>query len=226
MSRILVVAAHPDDEVLGCGGTLARHATAGDDVHVLIVTEGATSRDDMRDPTGRGDEMRALRAAAAAAAHALSIQAPRFGGLPDNRLDSLPLLDVVKLVERVVAEVGPEIVYTHCGVDLNIDHQRVSQAVLTACRPQPGATVRRILAYETQSSTEWSASGVFRPTVYVDIAAYLPAKMRALQAYAAEMRAFPHARSLEAIEALARWRGASAGMMAAEAFELMRECQV
>jgi LmbE family N-acetylglucosaminyl deacetylase len=224
--RVLAVAAHPDDEILGCGGILARHADAGDDVHVLIVAEGATSRDDRRDAAGRCDEMAGLRQAARAAAGVLGAHPPVFLGLPDNRLDQLALLDVVKAIEAVVAPLAPAVVYTHHGGDLNIDHRIVHQATLTACRPLPGSSVEAIFAFETLSSTEWAspASGdAFRPTRFVDISGQLERKLKALRCYAGEMRAFPHARSEDAIEALARVRGSSAGIEAAEALAVIRQ---
>lgn len=221
---VLVAAAHPDDEILGCGGTLARHAAEGDAVHVLIVAEGATSRDARRDPNGRQPELVALRAAATRAAAAIGAGTPHMLGLPDNRLDTLPLLDVTKPIEAVVEAVKPEIVYTHHAGDLNVDHRIVHQAVVTACRPLPGAPVRSIYAFETASSTEWQSGGeVFQPQRWVDIEPFLDRKLWALQAYEAEMRPFPHARSVEAIEALARMRGAAAGMQAAESFVVVRQ---
>ena len=125
---VLVVAAHPDDEILGCGGVLARHAAKGGRVHVLIVAEGVTSRDARRDPQGREPDLAALKAAAARAAAATSAEEPQMLGLPDNRLDSLPLLDVIKPIEAVVEAVKPEIVYTHHAGDLNVDHRIVHQA--------------------------------------------------------------------------------------------------
>ena len=224
MRSILVVAAHPDDEILGCGGVLASHAAKGDTVHILIVAEGATSRDSRRDPDAREPELAGLKAAASCAASAIGAESPRLLGLPDNRLDSLPLLDVIKPVEAVVEAVAPEIVYTHHAGDLNVDHRIVHQAVVTACRPLPGSPVRAIYAFETVSSTEWQTSGgTFQPQRWVDIEPFLRCKQRALEAYAAEMRPFPHARSFEAVEALARVRGASAGLEAAECFMVVRE---
>ncbi|MGE0734850.1 MAG: PIG-L deacetylase family protein [Alphaproteobacteria bacterium] len=217
---ILVIAAHPDDEVLGLGGTVARHAAAGDRIDVLIMAEGATSRG------SRGGAVAALQRAARAAAKALGTRPPRFAGLPDNRMDRLELLDIVKRVEAVVAAVKPSIVYTHAAHDLNLDHRIVHQATVTACRPLAGTTVRAIYAFETPSSTEWAppaAFPAFAPNRFVDIAATLDTKLAALRCYRGEMRAFPHPRSPEAIEALARWRGASSGFAAAEAFEIVRE---
>jgi LmbE family N-acetylglucosaminyl deacetylase len=222
---VLVVAAHPDDEVLGCGGTLARHAAAGDTVHVLIVAEGATSRDDSRQANARAGEMDELRRAAASCAAIIGTQSPVFGGLPDNRLDGIDLLDIVKIVERTVDATSPSVVYTHHGGDLNIDHRRVHEAVVTACRPLPGSAVRSIYAFETPSSTEWAGDALpaFRPARFVDISETLNIKSKALAAYDMEMRPSPHARSMEAVEALARWRGASCGVAAAEAFMVVRD---
>ena len=224
MASILVVAAHPDDEVLGCGGVLARHAAEGDTVHILIVAEGATSRDARRDPHGREPELAALGAAASRAAAAIGAEEPRMLGLPDNRLDTLPLLDVIKPIEIVVEAVAPEIVYTHHAGDLNVDHRIVHQATVTACRAEPGSPVRAIYAFETVSSTEWQTAGEsFRPQRWVDIGPFLDRKLRALNAYQAEMRPFPHARSHEAVEALTRVRGAAVGLRAAECFMIVRE---
>jgi LmbE family N-acetylglucosaminyl deacetylase len=224
---VLVVAAHPDDEILGCGGTMARHAAAGTAVHVLIVAEGGTSRDPRRDEVARTLELEALRHAAAEAARILGCRPPRFGGLPDNRLDGCDLLDVVKLIEDEVAAVAPSLVYTHHGGDLNIDHRIVHQAVATSCRPLPGAPVRAVRCFEVASSTEWSTPSTslpFRADHFVTLdEACLNAKEAALAAYAAEMRAFPHPRSLEAVRHLAHWRGATVGVTAAEAFATLWE---
>ena len=221
---VLVVAAHPDDEILGCGGTVARHAAAGDRVVVVVVSEGAVSRGG--DDAGR--EAEELVQAARRAAKVLGTEAPRLLGLPDNRLDSQDLLDVVRAIETVVREVAPDTVYTHHGSDLNIDHRIVHQAVLTACRPIPGSSVRRMYTFETVSSTEWSSRAIgpsFAPTRFVDISATLEAKRRALACYQREMRPFPHARSIETIEALARSRGSQTGLTAAEAFETIFDIQ-
>ena len=140
-------------------------------------------------------------------------------------MDSVALLDVVKVVERHVARVAPRVVYTHHPSDLNVDHNVVHRAVLTACRPLPGSSVERILCFEVPSSSEWqalTAAPAFAPNWFNDVSATLPLKLKALLAYASEMHPFPHPRSLEAVEHLARWRGASAGFAAAEAFVLAR----
>jgi LmbE family N-acetylglucosaminyl deacetylase len=217
MTRILVVGAHPDDEVLGCGGTLARHVEAGDVVSALLLADGETSR-------GAGDIPRRRRSALAAAS-ALGLESVTTLDYPDNRLDSVALLDVVQSIERVIAEKRPEIVYTHHAGDLNIDHAIVHRAVLTACRPAPVGGVRAIYAFEVPSSTEWGATTLapFVPTRYVDVTATLATKRRALECYGEEMRAAPHPRSLAGIEALASLRGHQIGCAAAEAFIVIRE---
>lgn len=216
---VLVVAAHPDDEVLGCGGTLARHAAEGDAVHVLFLADGATSRDDTGAPTADS-----RMAQARTAGDILGLSEVTGLALADNQLDRYPLLDIVRQVEDVVTRVCPDIVYTHHAGDLNVDHRIAHQATLTACRPIPGSTVTRILCFETASSTEWQSPGrdAFKPNVYTDIAPYRQIKARALEAYSDELRPPPHARSEAAISARETWLGHSVGLDAAEAFEAVR----
>jgi LmbE family N-acetylglucosaminyl deacetylase len=222
MSSVLVIVAHPDDEVLGAGGTLARHAARGDKVDIVFLTDGVSARGNDR----AAGERRA--AAARRAAAIVGAREPKFLGLPDNRLDGIALLDIVQAIEPIVAAIGPDTIYTHHAGDLNVDHGICARAVLTACRPLPGSKVRRIYAMEVASSTEWAppnAAAAFAPTRFVDISATLTAKRDALAAYAEEMRPFPHPRSVEAMEALATWRGATAGLAAAEAFVVLREVE-
>ncbi|WP_299395029.1 PIG-L deacetylase family protein [Pelagibius sp.] len=223
---ILIVAAHPDDEVLGVGGTAARHADEGDKVHVLILAEGSTSRGEQRDRNAHGEAIDALKQAARAAADCLGTQPPRFAGLPDNRMDQLDLLDIIKHVEAAVKEVDPAIIYTHHGGDLNLDHRLTHQAVLTACRPLPGARVEAIYAFETLSASEWSTPEIGRPFIpchFVDVSRYLDSKRKALECYHREMRPFPHSRSIENVEYLARFRGGCVGFEAAEGFSVCRQ---
>ena len=225
---ILVVAAHPDDEVLGCAGTIARHADAGDQVQVLIVAEGATSRQQQRDREQVGDELSALAQAAHKAGAILGAAGVELLDLPDNRLDSLDRLDVIKQIEERINRYEPQVVYVHHAGDVNVDHRRLHEAVVTACRPTPGHVVKRLLSFEVVSSTEWQPPGsapAFQPSWFVDISEQWERKREALVAYASEMRNWPHARSLEAVGHLARWRGAQVGVEAAEAFALMRYVQ-
>ena len=222
---ILIVAAHPDDEVLGCGGTIARHSDAGDQVHVLIVAEGATSRQQQRNRNQASDELSGLAQAAQQAGVILGALGVELLDLPDNRLDSLDRLDLIKQIELRIERHQPQVVYVHHAGDLNIDHRRLHEAVVTACRPTPGQPVKRLLSFEVASSTEWQPPGsapAFQPNWFVDITAQWPRKREALEAYASEMRPWPHARSIEALEHLARWRGAQVGVAAAEAFCLLR----
>lgn len=226
--RVLVVAAHPDDEALGCGGTAARHAAEGAEVNFLIVAEGVTSRDMTRDAVMRTEELDALRAAATKATAILgAAQPPVFAGLPDQRLDTVPFLDVVKHIERMLDATQPDLVYTHHGGDLNADHRIVHQAVLTAARPLPGSVAAAVCGWETLSSTEWASPGTgptFSPQRFVELSAeQMQLKLEALHCYDTEMRPFPHARSYEAVEALARLRGAQSGRALAEAFTVVRQ---
>jgi N-acetylglucosamine malate deacetylase 1 len=229
---VLVIAAHPDDEVLGCGGTIARHAAEGDEVHILIMAEGLTSRDQTRDAQARTSELSALAKTAQNVGSYLGAKSVELLSFPDNRMDTLPLLDVVKEVEARLEKIKPEAIYTHHQGDLNIDHQITHRAVVTACRPYPGQTVRTLLFFEVPSSTDWqmaSLNSPFTPDWFVDISGsdgsttFLDKKLEALELYQGEMRAFPHARSIEAVKSLAQTRGAGVGLEAAEGFVLGRK---
>lgn len=219
-----VIAAHPDDEVLGCGGTIAAHRAAGDVVHVMILAEGFTSRALRRDSEEAQASLERLRQQAIEAGRLLGVSDVRFAGFPDNQMDTLPLLDIVRRVEAFIKELRPERIYTHHGADLNVDHRLTHQAVVTACRPQSGNPVQALYAFEIASSTEWQPqpSAPFVPTDYFDISQTLDAKLAAMSVYEGEVRPWPHPRSLQAIEHQARWRGAQAGMAAAEAMMCLR----
>ncbi len=224
--KVLVIAAHPDDEVLGCGGTITRHADSGDQVQILIVAEGSTSRQQERDRAQVRNELSALAQAAQTAGSILGAAGVDLLDLPDNRLDSLDRLDLIKRIEECVERHQPDCVYVHHAGDVNVDHRRLHEAVVTACRPTPGHVVKRLLSFEVASSTEWQPPGsaqAFQPNWFVDISDQWERKREALLAYATEMRNWPHARSLDAVEHLARWRGAQVGVEAAEAFFLLRQ---
>ena len=223
---VLVLAAHPDDEVLGIGGTIAFHSALGDKVYVVIAAEGATSRDAVRDVQFRQDDLDELQSASRKAAAELGAISVRFLGFPDNRCDSIDRLDMTKAIESVVSELQPHTIYVHHRGDVNIDHRRLHEAAFTACRPQPGHSVKRMLSFETVSSTEWAPPGSlcpFLPNLFVDIEEYWPQKKTALEAYGKEMRGWPCSRSIAAVEHLGRWRGASVGVGMAEAFMLLRD---
>lgn len=221
---ILVVAAHPDDEILGCGGTAARLVQEGREVYFAVLGEGITSRHENR---GAADPGRSslLHQHARAAAAIIGVKDIFLYTLPDNRLDTVPLLQVVKMVEEVIAKLKPEVVYTHHPGDLNVDHGIIHRAVLTATRPVAGHPVREVYAFEVPSSTEWAFGGLrpaFRPNVFVDVTATIEAKIAAMACYETEIREFPHPRSPEALRALATRWGSVVGCRAAEAFELVR----
>ncbi|HBQ38308.1 MAG TPA: GlcNAc-PI de-N-acetylase [Candidatus Omnitrophica bacterium] len=226
--RILVVAAHPDDEVLGAGGAIARHRRRGDRVSILILGEGLGARFSTRQVA-----LAATKGRGFVRLHQEMIRAHRLLGVtqtfhrqfPDNRFDSVDLLDLVKAVEEVTRQVTPRIVYTHHTEDLNVDHRLTCEAVLTACRPLAGETVKEILSFEVLSSTEWApprADRAFIPNVFLDISAVLDRKLNAMACYRSELRQPPHPRSLKAIRHQATLWGAKVGVDAAEAFELIR----
>lgn len=217
--KVLVIAAHMDDETLGMGGTIARHVAAGDEVHVCIVCKRAY--DHRFDPALVQEEKEAaLRAAAV-----LGYGAPIFLDLRDELLDER-LLDVIVPLEECVAKVRPAVLYTNHRGDSNQDHRAVFQATMVACRTIAAHRVPRLLAYEVPSSTEQAPpfpEYAFQPNFYVDVAAFLERKLRAVSAYTREARQFPHPRSPKGVEVLALKRGMEAGFAAAEAFAIVRD---
>lgn len=217
---VLVVAAHPDDEILGCGGTIARESRRGEKVHILILGEGATSRAADQSAVSR------LQNAARNAASTVGAEAPRFLGLPDNRLDTVPLLEVVQAIEAVIDDVAPTQVYVQHGGDLNVDHASTYRAVLTATRPLPGGNIAGVYAFPVPSSTEWAFGSFtprFTPQRFVDISATLDRKVNALNCYSDEVRPAPHPRSIDAVTASAVHYGAMVGVAAAEPFSVVWE---
>ncbi len=221
----LVVAAHPDDEVLGCGGTIARLTGEGHDVYVAILGEGITSRYDKREQVDQ-EIIKELQARSRQVSKLLGVKELCLYDFPDNRFDTVPLLDVVKTVEKLINQFQPQTVYTHHGGDLNIDHVITHRAVMTATRPVENCPVKELYAFEVLSSTEWAFGqfhAAFQPNVFVDISATLETKIKAMQLYDSEARPFPHPRSPEALRVLAKRRGTVAGLAAAEAFEVIRE---
>ena len=226
--RVLVVAAHPDDEILGCGGTAARLVQEGHDVQFAILGEGITSRHLHRSDADSA-QLAKLHRQAEAAAGKVGVKCVVFDSLPDNRLDTVSLLDVVKIVEGLVDRIRPEVIYTHHAGDLNLDHGIIHRAVLTATRPMSGNQVREVYSFEVASSTEWAFQQLqpsFRPNVFVDVTHTLEAKIAAMSCYQTEARKFPHPRSPEALRAIAQRWGSICGCAAAEAFELMRSIRL
>jgi len=216
---VLIVAAHTDDEVLGCGGTIARHVAEGDNVYAVFLTDGVSSRLNFEE-----SDLGLRESSAENARSILGIIKNYYFEFPDNRLDNIPLIDVIKKIEAIVDLIMPEIIYTHHNYDLNIDHRIAHQAVLTACRPIPGSTVQTIYTFEIMSSTDWQtpSSNSFQPIHFVDITDYLEIKENALNAYELEMRNVPHSRSVMHQKYLAYHRGFTVGVEAAEAFSIVR----
>lgn len=220
--RVLAVVAHGDDEILGCGGTLARHSDLEDEVRILIMTDGVGSRYGAKkcpvEVENRESETRE-------AARLIGAKQVDFFGFPDNKMDSVPLLDIVTSIEDYLSSFDPHIIYTHHANDLNIDHQLTQRATITASRPNPDTSISDIYGFEVLSSSEWNFLGAnngFSPNYFVDISDSLNRKLNALKAYSSEIRNFPHPRSMEACESLAKLRGSTAGFYAAEAFTLLR----
>ncbi len=202
---------------------MAKLVKDGWEAYTLILGEGVTSRADKRDREADAKELKALMNCLNRANRAIGVKKVFTASLPDNRFDSVDLLDVVKTVQKVKDEVNPSLIFTHYRNDLNIDHRITYDAVLTATRPMQDESVRRILAFEVLSSTEWNYPLSFTPDVFYGITGTLKAKLKAMAAYKGELRAYPHPRSLKAIENLAEYHGIRTGLGHAEAFKLIRE---
>lgn len=215
--KVLVIAPHPDDEVLGCGGTIKKHATKGDEVYVCYGTKAYTPDWTEEFIGKRTKEIEEANAS-------LGIQKSYFLDFPTVKVDTVPQKEVNDKIFKVIKEVGPEVLYISHGGDLNKDHQIFFEASLVASRPVPGASIKQVLSYEALSETEWGRiMEPFAPTVYQDITDTLQDKLKAMEAYKSELREFPHPRSLKGIEVLAQKRGAEVGVSAAEAFVLIRQ---
>lgn len=218
MSKVLVVAAHPDDEVLGIAGTVMKHIEEGDEVRCLIAATGMAAREDDK------DKIKRLHAKTLEAAKIIGYRDVKFLDFPDNKMDSLPLLDIIQPIEKVIDDFMPDVIYTHFENDLNIDHRLCYQAIITACRPI-GGYAPKIYTFEVLSSTEWqrSTAGTFVPTTYVDIEKYMDRKLKALLVYDTEVREYPFPRCPEGLNILAGYRGLESGLKFAEALQLVRE---
>lgn len=216
---VLVVAAHPDDEVLGCGGTILRHVANKDSVFAIFMTDGVSAREE------RVEVFRERRMVAVEEAkRILGLQAFYQFDFPDNQMDTEPGLKIAKRIEAVIGKIQPDVVYTHHLGDLNIDHCLTAKATMVACRPQPESSVKEIYGFEVLSSTGWAAPTVdpFMPGLFVNITNFLEKKIEALMCYSDELRCAPHARSVEGVTCLAKYRGHTIGIEAAEAFSVLR----
>lgn len=220
--KILIVAAHPDDEVLGCFGTVARLIQEGYEAYTLILGEGKTSRDEERQVENKKEEIAALNNEILNANNAIGIKKVFVESFPDNRFDSVDLLDIIKVISKVKDEVKPDIIFTHYEHDLNIDHQITYKAVVTATRPMQDECVKEIYSFEILSSTEWNYPVSFSPDTYYDISYTLDLKLKAMEKYISELCKYPHPRSLEGIKLNAKYRGMRVGKIAVEAFKSVR----
>lgn len=224
--RVLCLAPHCDDETLGCGATLAKHARAGDEVHVAV----ATGHGDAPHPLWPRETWTRVRAECRAAVDVLGVgpDALHYAELPAAMMSSVPTHEKNRVVHELIARVQPSILYVPFAYDLHTDHREIFHAASVAWRASSplGRGIREVYAYETQSETHWNAGGVepgFVPNVWVDVSYTFDVKKSALAKYESQMRPFPDARSVEAVEHLARWRGSQVGVAAAEAFVLVRK---
>ncbi len=212
--NIVAIFAHPDDEVLGCGGSLALHKSFGDSVHVLILSKGLKSRDNCKIPYN------IFKKQIDKANRVLGVESVRILDFPDNSFDSVKFIEIVKSIESFIKLKKGNIIYTHHVGDLNIDHEITHKAVLTATRPNEKSSVEKILSCEVNSSTEWSFNSkeIFSPSYFINIEKTIETKKKALQEYKNEIRNFPHPRSVEGLEILAKYRGMQSGLKYAESF--------
>lgn len=225
MNKILAIVAHPDDEIIGLGGTLRKHIKNGDEVEVLILGDGKTSRNKKYAPLDVNSKNQTLEETKKALNY-LGISKYYNEYLPDNRFDSLLLLDIVKLISSYIQRINPTIIYTHHIGDLNIDHQLTSKSVIIATRPIQYRNLEELRLFETLSSTEMAVlrgTVPFMPNLFINIDNELDDKINALKFYKSELNEFPHPRSLKAVEYNARVWGAKSNQFAVEPFYIFRK---
>lgn len=225
--KILLVVAHPDDELLGCGGTMNRLITEFNcKIRVIILGEGITSRSEWRDAEKWADELAIHRANIKNAQDCIGFESVGIYNFADNRFDSVDLLDIIKVIEKEKNDFNPEIIFTHHGGDTNIDHRRTFEAVVTAIRPMENEHTSHLFCFETPSSTEWQAFNYpnpFLPNFFVKLnEENIKAKIKGMESYEFEKRNFPHPRSPQALEIQAKRWGVTIGTEFAEAFILVR----
>lgn len=233
--KVLVLAAHPDDEVLGMGGTIKKFTRKGYDVKIVIMATGIRSRrstsyenvtsysENPKDEKMISNQLKKLQNDAQKASKILGVKKLEMLDFPDNEMDKISNLEVTKKIEEIIEKFKPKIVFTHSKNDLNIDHRILYNATITATRPSPTTTVKQVLTFEVPSSTEWNFPEKFSPNIFVNIEKDLPYKIKAMKSYKNEIRKFPHPRSVEGLEIIAKKWGTVAGFNAAEPFYLIRE---
>jgi len=225
--KILIIAAHPDDELLGLGATMHKLINEKESiVRVIILGEGITSRSDKRDPKKWTEELKRHRENIEEARKSIGYESVGIYDFPDNRFDTVALLDIIKVIEKEKEIFKPEIIFTHHGGDVNIDHQRTFEAVITATRPMVHEKVHTVITFETPSGTEWISSSdprKFTPNLFIEVSEEnIEAKVNGMESYEFEKRKYPHPRSPEALKILAQSRGVIVGKKFAEAFTIIR----
>lgn len=228
--KIMIVVAHPDDELLGLGATMNKLITEYNvTTHVVILGEGVTSRADSRDPEKWKKELELHRNNIASAQKCIGYHSVNIYQLPDNRFDSVDLLDIIKIIEKEKKDFSPDVIFTHHGGDLNIDHQRTFEAVITCCRPMENERVKTIIAFETPSGTEWRASTDpkhFIPNLFFSVSEKnVDAKIKGMESYELEKRSYPHPRSPQALKIQTQRWGIATGKQFTEAFVLVRNIE-
>ena len=218
-NNVLVVAAHPDDEILGCGGAILKHADNKDEVNIIFMSDGVSSR------KKSALDIKKRKNQAIKVAKLLHTKPPIFLNFPDNKMDSVPLINIVKKIEKIILKIKPTIIYTHYNNDLNIDHKTTFEAVNVACRPLKKSPVKKIISFEILSSTEWKLNNIkkFNPNLYINIDKYIKRKIKAFKLYTDEIKKFPHSRSEKGIQTLANFRGLESGLKNAEAFYIYKK---
>ena len=232
--KVLVIAAHPDDEVLGMGGLLKKFSKKENDIKIVFLATGISSRrsNDYLNSTKykinnnlKNDiekQIEQLQKDARKALSVLGIKKIQFEDFPDNEMDIVSNLKITKKIEAIIDDYRPDTVYTHSQCDINVDHRLIYESTITATRPKKNSVVKQVISFETPSSTEWYFPQKFSPNIFVDISKELKFKLKAMQCYKNELMEFPHPRSIEALEIIAKRWGTVCGCNAAEAFCLVR----
>lgn len=224
MKKVLVIAAHPDDEVLGVGGTIAKLSAEGVESHLLIVTDGSSSQ--YRDSDHLHEIIEAKKLETKGCADLLGFKSIHYGELSDMKLDKTPHIVINQVIEKVIDEVQPDTVFTHFWGDVNRDHQEVYNSTLVAIRPVMGQVVRELYCYRVPSSTEWTpnkADTMFMANFFVDIEKYAEQKYKAFACYSTELREYPHPRSVQYLREADKAVGLRVGLLAAEEFVMLRK---
>ena len=228
-NKILVVAAHPDDEILGCGATMYKLARKNCNVSVLILGKGIDSRaNNFKEKKNFSKKKDKLIIASKKANKILGVKNLYHEDFPDNEFDTVSLLKIIKLVEKYINKLKPDTIFTHSISDLNVDHRKTIEAVITATRTTINCPVKNIFSFEIPSSTDWAFNfnkKNFQPNYFINIENELKFKLKALNAYKSEMRKYPNSRSIKNCENIARTRGSTVGLIAAESFELIRSIE-